>query len=113
MARNFKKDYIKKLLGIATNNGYKIDINNYIYNPALDNEYPALRKVIEETPEKITYSTIYYMKYWDGKSDYKQKVYEAPNNSDTWNVVNVIEERVLEPGTRFSLNKLVQIAENL
>lgn len=112
MARNLKKDYIKKLLGIETANGYKIDINNYIYNPIVSYDYPTLKKVIEETPEKITYSKIYYMKYWDGTSDYKQEIYEAPKTEETWVVCDLVVDRVLEPGTRFSLNKLIQIAEN-
>ena len=113
MSRNLKREYIKKLIEIKTQNGYKIDINNYIYNPAWDNEYPALKKIISETPEKITISTIYYMRYYDGTAEYKQRIYEAPNNNDTWNIVNTVSEKVLEPGTRFSLNKLVQIAETL
>lgn len=111
MARNKKKEYIKKLLGIQTTNGYKVDIMNYLYNPALDNEYPALRKKIEETPDHITYSTVYFMKYYDGTAEYKEKVYTAPNTKDTWNVVTTETERVIEPGKRFSLDKLIQLTE--
>lgn len=111
MARNRKPEYIKKLLQINTKNGYKVDISNYLYNPSLDNEYPALRKVVEETPEKITFSHVYFMKYWDGTADYKVKTYTAPNNNDTWNIVDVVEERKLKEAKRFSLNELVKLAE--
>ena len=113
MARNTKRDYIKKLLGIETGNGYKIDVANYLYNPALDNEYPALKKKISETPERVTFSSVYFMRYYDGTAEYKEKVYSAPNTGDTWNVVNIESERVIEPGQRFNLNKLIQLAEAL
>ena len=113
MSRNFKTEYLKKLAGIETQNGYKIDIANYLYNPSHSSEYPTLRKKIEETPEKVTYSTIYFMKYYDGSAEYLHKVYTMPNNKDNWNITTEVSETVLEPGTRFSLNKLVQIAENI
>lgn len=113
MARNLKKDYLKKLLGIETANGYKIDINNYVCNPSHDNEYPGLRKKIDETPEKVTYSQVYYFKYYDGTGEYLHKVYSAPNNGDTWNIVTKESETVLETSNRFNLNKLIQYAETL
>ena len=113
MARNRKKDYIKKLLQIQTGNGYKIDIGNYLYNPSFDNEYPALKKKISETPERLTFSTVYFMKYYDGTAEYKQRIYSAPNNGESWNVVNIESERVIETAGRFNLNKLVQLAEAL
>lgn len=111
MARNRKPEYLKKLLQIKTANGYKVDISNYLYNPAIDNDYPALRKVVEETPEKITFSQVYFMKYWDGRADYRVKTYTAPNNSDTWHIVDVVEEKTLKEAKRFSLTELVKIAE--
>lgn len=111
MARNRKPEYLKKLLQINTANGYKVDILNYLHNPSLDNEYPALRKVVEETPEQITYSTVYFMKYYNGTADYKVKTYTAPNNGNTWSIVNVVEERKIKEAKRFSLTELVKIAE--
>lgn len=113
MARNLKKDYLKKLLGIETANGYKIDINNYVCNPSYEHEYPGLRKKIDETPEKVTYSTVYYFKYWDGSGEYLHKVYSAPNNKETWSIVKMESETVLERSNRFNLNKLIQYAETL
>lgn len=113
MARNRKKDYIKKLLSIRTANGYKIDIGNYLYNPSFDNDYPALRKVIEETPDTITFSTVCFMKYYDGTAEYKERIYSAPNTGDTWNIVDRESERVLETAKRFSLTRLVELCESI
>ena len=111
--RNLKRDYLRKLIQIETANGYKIDLGNYVSNPSHEHEYPGLRKMIKETPEKITYSAVYYFKYYDGTGEYIHKVYSAPNNGDTWNIVNVEDEKKLEASNRFNLKKLVQLAETI
>lgn len=113
MARNLKREYLRKLVQIETKNGYKVDLGNYVSNPSFEHEYPGLRKMIEETPEKITYSNVYYFKYYDGTGEYIHKIYSAPNTGETWNIVKVESETKLEASNRFNLNKLVQLAESI
>ena len=113
MSRNLKKDYLKKLLGISTENGYKIDIANYIYNPATDNDYPTLRKKIDETPEKITISQVYFMRFWDGTAEYREKIYTAPVTNETWCITSEVSERTLEKAGRFNLKRLQELAAAL
>ena len=69
MARNLKKDYIKKILSMEAPNGYKFDIANYLYNPAYGNDYPAFQKVIAETEDTETIRRVYYMKHYDGTGE--------------------------------------------
>lgn len=111
MSRNLKKDYLKKLLAISTSNGYKIDLNNYIYNPAHDHEYPSLRKVVEDTPDHITISEVLYFKYYNGTGEYIHKVFTAPKSNDTWSIVDIVSEAKIEDSNRFNLSKLVSLAE--
>lgn len=111
MARNRKKEYIKKLLQVTTNNGYKIDVANYLYNPSHSYEYPTLTKTLEETPETITQSEIIFFKYYGGDAEYIQEVKTFPNNNDTWNIASNIEKKVIKTAKRFSLNELIKIAE--
>jgi hypothetical protein len=112
MARNLKKDYLKKLIGIRTNNGYKVDVANYIYNPSHDNEYPSLVKILEETEDNITISRVYYFKYYDGTGEYLHKIEKAPKSKDnSWVIVSEKAETKLEANNRFNLNKLIQYAE--
>lgn len=112
MSRNLKRDYLKKLLGITTANGYKVDINNYVYNPNLSHTYPNLTKVIEETAEAYTISTVYYFKYYNGTGEYIHTVHQAPKQeAGTWYTVKEKSEKVLETSDRFNLNKLIKLAE--
>ena len=113
MARNSKPEYLRKLLNIKTANGYKVDIGNYLYNPSLDNEYPGLKKVIEEDDEHITVSNVYYFKYYNGTGDYIAKTWTAPKNGDAWQIVNVTDEKIIKASNRFSMNELIKIAESL
>jgi hypothetical protein len=111
MARNLKRDYLKKLLGIETRNGYKIDINNYIYNPSHHHEYPGLIKTTGETETTITKTRFYYMKYWDGTGEYIKETYTGDKNGDTWQILTDRTEEKIEASNRFNLNKLIAIAE--
>ena len=111
MARNLKRDYLLKLRAIETKNGYRIHLNQYIYGFAHGDEYPKLYKVINETPETKTISSVYYFKYYNGTGKYFHQVYEVPNNNDSVNIVNVIEEHEIEANNRFNLNKLIKLAE--
>ena len=113
MSRNLKRDYLKKLAGIETANGYKVDLANYVYNPNLMYEYPALKKVIAETDDSLTVCTIYYFKYYNGGGEYIRQVHTEPKDStNTWYVVRDKQENTLEASNRFNLNKLIQYAEN-
>lgn len=112
MSRNLKKDYLKKLLGIETRNGYKVDVTNYVCNPAYNHDYPNLTKIISETPEAITISTVYYFKYYNGGGEYIHTIHTAPNEkAGTWYIAKDKTESVLETSSRFSLNKLIELAE--
>ena len=113
MSRNLKKDYLKKLYNITTNNGYRVHLNQYIYGFAHGDEYPKLYKVIEETPETKTISSVYYFKYYNGTGKYFHEIYKVPNNHDTVNIVTERQETELEASNRFNLNKLIQLAETI
>lgn len=113
MSRNLKRDYLKKLAGIETANGYKVDLANYVYNPNYMYEYPTLKKVIKETDDSLTVCTIYYFKYYGGSGEYIRKIHTEPKqDAGTWYVVKDKEEQTLEESNRFNLNKLIQYAEN-
>lgn len=111
MSRNLKREYLKKLHAIETRNGYKIDLANYIYNPSHDCEYPALTKIIEETPDSITKNRVFYFKYYDGTGMYQVETYTAPKESGTWVICREKNTKDIEPSNRFNLNKLIQLAE--
>lgn len=111
--RNRKKEYIKKLLGIETKNGYKIDINNYLFNPSLEHEYPSLKKVIEETPETIKTSEVIFFKYYGGAAEYLHKIYTFRNSGDTWEIATNVEKKILKEATRFNLHELIRLAETI
>ena len=114
MSRNLKRDYLKKLISIQTKNGYKFDINNYVYNPAFNHDYPNLTKVIQETPEELTISTVYYFKYYNGHGEYIHTTHTAPNEkAGTWYIAKDKTETVLETSNCFNLNKLIQLAETI
>jgi len=113
MARNLKKDYLKKLYNIRTSNGYKVHLNQYIYGFAHGDEYPKLIKLIEETETTKTYSSVYYFKYYNGTGKYFHKIYSVPNNNDSVNISTEIQETELETNNRFNLNKLIQLAETM
>ena len=112
MSRNLKRENLKKLAAIQTSNGYKIDLANYVYNPNLMYEYPSLTKIMGETEEARTISTIYYFKYYNGGGEYLHRIHEEPKeNASTWYVVKDKTETVLETSNRFNLNKLIKYAE--
>lgn len=113
MAKNLKKDYIKKLAALETSNGYKIDLANYIYNPTFHHNYPSFRKVLEETETAITYSEVGYFKYYDGTGEYFVKIYTAPKSEGAWTFISEKEETKLETSSRFSLSRLTELTEAL
>lgn len=113
MARNFKKDYLKKLLGIETKNGYKVDLANYLKNPSYLYTYPTLAKVTEKTDTTTTTTIVYYFKYYDGSGEYATIKHITDNNGEIWRRVKEADEKILEKSNRFDLDKLIRYAESL
>ena len=109
MKRNLKPAYIKKLMEIKTGNGYKVDIANYFYNPTIGHEYPALIKLIEETPEKRTFCRYYFFKLEKGGAIYKE-VYTIPNNNETHNISHQTSDDLIKRVDRFNINDLILAA---
>lgn len=109
MSRNLKREYLSKLVKINVN-GYRVDIENFIYNPALTYEYPHLIKVISETETEYHYKSIEYMKYYDGTGEYLIREYNIPK-TDGWHITTNNSKRSVEEAKRFSLKRLQEIAE--
>ena len=107
MARNLKKDYIKKILSMEAPNGYKFDIANYLYNPAYGNDYPAFFKVIAATEDTETIRRVYYMKHYDGTGEYIAETFTRKKNGDAWQIVKSQTEEVLEAANRYNVKKLL------
>ena len=108
MARNRKPEYIKKLLGIVSTNGYNFDVANYLYNPNYDHDYPSFLKVIAEDDERITYRSVLYVKYHNGAGHYEAQVFSVPKKEvGGWSVIRDMVTERLEDASRFNLNKLL------
>ena len=107
MARNLKKDYIKKILSMEAPNGYKFDIANYLYNPAYGNDYPAFQKVIAETEDTETIRRVYYMKHYDGTGEYIAETFTRKKDGDAWQIVKGRTEEILEAANRYNVKKLL------
>lgn len=110
MKRNFKKDYLKKLVNTEIN-GYKFDLANYLHNPHCEYDYPSFEKIINSDDEYIKVERIYYFKYYDGSGQYLKKVYKIPNNNNNWNVIYTLSDKILEESNRFNLNKLLSFCK--
>lgn len=107
MARNLKKDYIKKILSMEAPNGYKFDIANYLYNPAYGNDYPAFFKVIAATEDTETIRRVYYMKHYDGTGEYIAETFTRKKDGDAWQIVKGRTEEILEAANRYNVKKLL------
>ena len=107
MSRNRTPEYINRIRKIEAPNGYKFDIANYIYNPSLDNEYPAFIKMISETEETQTFRRVYYFKYWNGTGEYLEETFTRKKNGESWQIVSGRTEKSLEKANRFNVNKLL------
>lgn len=107
MARNLKRDYIKKILSMEAPNGYKFDLENYLHNPAFGCDYPAFHKVIAETDTTVTIRRVYYIKHYGGSGEYKSETFTRQKNGDAWQVVANREEVVLETANRYNVKKLL------
>lgn len=108
MTRNKKPEYIRKLFKIETSNGFKVDVANYLYNPSYDNDYPNLIKT-----ENNILTVVRYFKFYGGGGQYEKQVFEIPEGSaeNTWRILKPISNEVIEESNRFSMNRLIKIAE--
>ena len=111
MARNLKKENLKKLSQIETSNGFKVDLGNFIYNPSHDYEYPSLIKLTSETETEKHYTRVKYFKYYNGSGKYFLETYSRKNNNESWQIVTDSKEEELDEGNRFNLKKLIELAE--
>ena len=107
MARNLKRDYIKKLINTVTPNGYKFDLANYLYNPSYDHDYPTFRKTIAEDETTTTYEEVGYFKFYDGTGEYERRTYTMPKEDGDWHVAKSFKKEVLASANRFNLNTLI------
>ena len=111
MARNTKREYLKKLLE-AGRNGYEFNVMDYLYNPAHGSEYPSYEKVMEETEKTKIIRKISYFKYWDGSGEYYAETYELPKEEPgTWVFIKNSVKETLEKSNRFNLKKLLAFCE--
>lgn len=113
MAKNLKKENLKKLSQVTTTNGFKIDLANYIYNPSSEHDYPSLVKLTGETETEKQYIKVYYFKYYNGTGKYFIETHTAPVSKDdnAWVITRNHKETELEENKRFSLKHLVELAE--
>ncbi len=107
MSRNLKPEYINKIRKMEAPNGYTFDLENYLYNPSYDNEYPAFKKMISETETTQTYRRVYYFKHYDKTGEYMEETFTREKNGDAWQVVRNRTEKVLEVANRYSFKKLM------
>jgi len=109
MARNLKMDYLKKLMGTTTPNGYEFDLANYVHNPSYDHEYPSFRKTLFEDDEALTVREVFYLKHYNGTGEYVAKTmdYKKSEACGGWNVAKNVRTEYLGEGNRFSLKTLV------
>jgi len=114
MARNLKPANLKKLSQIQTTNGFRIDLANYMYNPSYDHEYPNLLKLTHETTTERFYTNIKYFKRYNGTGYYSLETYSHKiDHSNSWSIANSLKEIELEESNRFSMKRLIELAEQI
>ena len=113
MARNLKRENLKKLAAIKTENGFKMDIASYMYNPSYNYEYPSLVKTLEESEIEVKKQRIYYFKYHNGTGEYIAETYNMIKDGNTWGIAKNVKETKIEESNRFNLNRLVTLANNM
>lgn len=114
MARNLKKENLKKLSLIQTTNNFKIDLANYIYNPSHNHEYPSLFKLTGETETEKQYTRVYYFKYYDKTGRYFVETYTVlKDNNNGWSITKNHNEIELEENSKFSLKHLIELTEQI
>jgi len=114
MARNLKPANLKKLSQIKTTNGFRIDLANYMYNPSYDHEYPNLIKLTHQTETERFYTTVKYFKRHNGTGYYSTEIYSHKiDDSNSWSIANSLKEIELEESNRFSMKRLIELAEQI
>jgi len=113
MARNLKKENLKKLSLIKTSNDFKVDLGNYMYNPSYAHEYPSFIKLTGETETEKHYTRVYYFKYHSGAGKYFVETYISPKNNDGWSISKDSKETELEDNNRFSMKHLIELTEKI
>jgi len=114
MARNLKRENLKKLQAIKTTNGFKIDLANYMYNPSFNHEYPNLIKLTSQTETEKFYTNVSYFKHYNGTGEYIMETYSHkidPTNS--WSIANNSKQTEIESSNRFSLKHLIELTEQI
>jgi len=113
MAKNLKKANLLKLSKITTENGFKIDLGNYIYNPSYDHDYPSFTKLEKEDDNRKYYTRFKYFKYHNGEGMYFKETYSTKKNNDgnSWSITTDIKEIELKDSKRFSLKTLTELTE--
>lgn len=111
MTRNTKPEHLRKLAGIKVN-GYKVDIANYLYNPAIGCEYPALVKMVNSDETRQEFKCLKYFKYYDGRGEYSVETYSTEKNGEAWQIVRDRKATVIEESNRYSLDHLQKLAAN-
>lgn len=107
MARNLKPEYINKIRKMEVPNGYRFDLENYLYNPAYGNDYPAFIKMTNETENIQTFRRVYYLKHYDGTGEYLEETFTREKHGDAWQVARNRTEKLLEAANRYSVKKLL------
>ena len=115
MARNLKKENLKKLSQIKTTNGFKIDLANYMYNPSFNHKYPNLIKLTGQTETEKYYTNVYYFKHYNGTGEYIVETYshKIDNNNSTWSIAHNSKQTELETNNRFNLKHLIELTEKI
>jgi len=107
MSRNIKPEYINRIRAIEAPNGYRFDIENYLYNPSFDYDYPSFIKKISETDNTETFRRVYYFKHYNGNGEYLAETFTRKKNGESWQVATNRNETVLEASNRFNIKKLL------
>ena len=114
MARNLKKENLKKLSQIKTSNGFKIDLANYMYNPSYNHEYPNLIKLTHQTETEKFYTSVKYFKHHNGAGEYIMETYShVIDLSNSWSIAKNMKEIELESNNRFSMKHLIELTEKI
>ena len=109
-SRNTKPEYIRKLLAVNVN-GFKVDIGNYLQNPAYGCEYPALIKQTGESEGLRHYMAVKYFKYYGGRGEYSKETYSLKKSETGWSIVQNHVETVIEQNDRYSFPHLQELAK--
>lgn len=115
MARNRSVKYIRNLFKIETKNGYKVDVQNYLYNPSYSYEYPNLFKILEETEEYQIVKKVRFFKTYYKSCYYEVETYTMPKSKESsWGIAQNVKAIQFDlESQRFSMPKLIAFAETL